>query len=78
VSSPGVERKLIRPSDYERFAGKKAKLVLSEPVDEQKHWEGILRGLEEGAPVVKLEAAAGRLVRVPLASIRKANLKFEW
>jgi ribosome maturation factor RimP len=77
VSSPGVERKLMRPSDYERFAGKKAKLVLSEPVDDQKHWEGTLRGLEEGA-VVKLEAAAGRMVRVPLASIRKANLKFEW
>lgn len=77
VSSPGVERPLIRPSDYERFAGKKAKLVLSEPVDDQKHWEGTLRGLEDGT-VVKLEASAGRMVRVPLSAIRKANLKFEW
>lgn len=76
VSSPGVERKLMKASDYDRFAGKKAKLVLSEPVEDQKHWEGTLLGLEEG--VVKLEASAGRLIRVPLASIRKANLKFEW
>jgi ribosome maturation factor RimP len=77
VSSPGIERKLIKPADYDRFAGKKAKLVLSEPVEDQKHWEGTLRGLDEGN-VVKLEAPAGKLVRVPLASIRKAKLKFEW
>ena len=77
VSSPGVERKLVRPADYERFTGKKAKLVLSEPVEDQKHWEGTLLGLDEGA-IVKVEAAGGKVVRVPLSSIRKANLKFEW
>ena len=77
VSSPGVERKLIKAADYDRFAGKKAKLVLSEPVENQKHWEGTLRGLE-GGNIVKLEPSAGRVVRVPLGSIRKANLKFEW
>lgn len=77
VSSPGVERKLLKPADYQRFAGQKAKVVLSEPVENQKHWEGTLRGLEEGTTVT-LEPAAGRLVRIPLGSIRKANLKFEW
>ena len=77
VSSPGVERKLVKPTDYERFSGKKAKLVLTEPVEDQKFWEGTLRGLDEG-DVVKIEASQGRVVRVPLAAIRKANLKFEW
>src|SRR6478736_515177 len=47
VSSPGVERKLTKPADYERFKGQKAKIVTREPVEDQKHWEGILRGLED-------------------------------
>src|SRR6185369_9342274 len=48
VSSPGVERKLLKPSDFEKFQGKKAKIVLREPISDQRHWEGTLAGLEEG------------------------------
>src|SRR5215472_721431 len=44
VSSPGVERKLTKPRDFERFAGRRAKIVLREPVENQKRWEGILAG----------------------------------
>jgi ribosome maturation factor RimP len=77
VSSPGVERKLTRAADFQRFSGQKAKVVLSEPVENQSHWEGILRGLED-ATTVALEPSQGRLVRIPLSLIRKANLKFEW
>jgi ribosome maturation factor RimP len=77
VSSPGVERKLTKPADFQRFSGQKAKVVLSEPVENQNHWEGILRGLED-ATTVALEPSQGRLVRIPLSLIRKANLKFEW
>src|SRR5688572_19286471 len=39
VSSPGVERKLTKPSDYDRFRGQKIKVSLREPVDSQKRWE---------------------------------------
>jgi ribosome maturation factor RimP len=77
VSSPGVERKLRKPADFQRFAGQKAKMVLTEPVEGQKHWEGTLRGLENDS-VVLIEASENRLVRVPIGSIRRANLKFEW
>jgi ribosome maturation factor RimP len=77
VSSPGVERKLTKPADFQRFSGQRAKVVLSEPVENQNYWEGTLRGLEEGT-IVALEPSEGRLVRIPLSSIRKANLKFEW
>ena len=77
VSSPGVERKLVKPADYQRFSGQKAKIVLTEPVEDRKNWEGVLRGLEE-ENVVALEHGAGKVVRIPLAQIRKANLKFEW
>ena len=76
VSSPGLERKLSRPRDFERFVGKKAKVVLREPVENQRRWEGTLAGFSEG--IVALEAGAGKLIRVPLAQVEKANLKFEW
>src|SRR5579864_9054325 len=35
VSSPGLDRKLIRPDDYERFAGRLANIWLNEPVENQ-------------------------------------------
>jgi ribosome maturation factor RimP len=76
VSSPGVERKLTKPADYERFAGKKAKVVLVEAIDNQKHWEGTIRSLNGN--VVTLEPSEGTLVEIPLDKVRRANLKFEW
>ncbi len=76
VSSPGVERKLLKPNDYLRFQGKKAKIVLREPVENQRHWEGKLAGLENGT--VLLEAGANRVLRFPLDQVERANLKFEW
>src|SRR5579864_9431873 len=45
VSSPGLERKLSKPEDFERFVGRKAKVVLREPVENQRHWEGKLAGV---------------------------------
>jgi ribosome maturation factor RimP len=76
VSSPGVERKLVKPADYQRFAGKKAKIVMREAVEDQRYWEGVLRGLE--GEKVLIEPAAGRLIQIPLAIIKRAHLKFEW
>lgn len=76
VSSPGVERPLKRPAEYERFLGKKAKIVLREPVENQRRWEGKLAGISEG--VVTLEPAAGRTIQFTLDQVEKANLKFEW
>jgi ribosome maturation factor RimP len=76
VSSPGVERKLTKPADYQRFTGQKAKIVTYEPVESQKHWEGVLRGIE-GEEVV-IEPSEGRLIRIPLTGVKRANLKFEW
>jgi ribosome maturation factor RimP len=76
VSSPGVERKLTKPADYERFAGQKAKVVLLEAIGNQKHWEGTIKSLNGN--VVTLEPSAGNFVEIPLDKIRKANLKFEW
>jgi ribosome maturation factor RimP len=76
VSSPGLERKLSKARDFERFVGQKAKVVLREPVENQRSWEGKLAGISEG--VVALEPAAGRVIRFPLDQVQKANLKFDW
>ena len=74
VSSPGLDRKLIREADYERFTGRLAKVWLNEPVEKQSYWEGRLAGYAEG--VVKL-AVNDREIAIPFAGIRKANLVVE-
>ncbi|MGJ5814327.1 ribosome maturation factor RimP [Paludibaculum fermentans] len=76
VSSPGVERKLYRPEHFTRFAGKKARLALREPVENQRRWDGVLAGYEDGCVV--LETGADKAIRVRMEQIEKANLKFEW
>jgi ribosome maturation factor RimP len=76
VSSPGLERKLSTPTDFERFAGQKAKVLLREPVENQKRWEGKLAGISDG--IVTLEPSAGKTIHFPLSQVEKANLKFEW
>jgi len=79
VSSPGVERPLVRQSDYERFAGFAVRLRGFGPLAGGKRQvEGILRGVSEQGdegPVVVLEAEDGEL-RVPLSGIAKANLVY--
>jgi ribosome maturation factor RimP len=75
VSSPGVERKLVRPRDYSRFTGQKVKISLREPVDGTKRYEGVLTSFVDG--IVTLETPA-KPVAIPFDLISKANLKFEW
>ena len=79
VSSPGVERPLVRQDDYKRFAGFEVRLRGFGPLaDGERQVEGILRGVvEEGdaGPVVVLERKDGEM-RVPVAGIAKANLVY--
>lgn len=74
VSSPGLDRKLIKPGDFERFAGRLAKVWLNEPLENQKYFEGRLAGYADG--IVKL-ALKNREIAIPYAGIRKANLVVE-
>jgi ribosome maturation factor RimP len=76
VSSPGVERKLFKPKDYERFQGKKVKITLREAIEGRRHWEGTLAGFQAG--LITLEPAPGKTVQIPYELIQKANLKFDW
>ncbi len=76
VSSPGVERKLIGARDFQRFLGQKARVVLREPVEDRRHWEGKLADFS--GDVVTLETAPGRSIRFAVQQVEKANLKFDW
>jgi len=74
ISSPGLDRKLIKPADYERFVGRLAKIWLNEPVEKQAYLEGRLAGYADG--VVKV-TVRDRELAVPYAGIKKANLVVE-
>src|SRR5918996_1888082 len=72
VSSPGLDRPLRGSDDYARFAGRLAKVVVSEAVDNQKAFAGRLRGMDQGD--VLLEAPNGRMDRLPPRPITRGRL----
>lgn len=71
VSSPGIDRPLTRPKDYDRYAGHEAKFETHEPVDGRKRFKGVLKGVKENAVEIESE---GETVALPLESIAKAKL----
>jgi ribosome maturation factor RimP len=71
VSSPGIDRPLVRPQDYERFAGFEARIDMGEPVDGRKRFRGKLLGLDGDAATLLVGDAP---VRLPLAAIVRAKL----
>ncbi len=76
VSSPGVERRLHKPSDYERFTGKKVRLVLKQPIDGRRQLTGMLGGLADGT--ITITTDQGQRQHVSLDDVERANLVFEW
>ena len=76
VSSPGLDRPLRGENDYRRFAGRLAKIVVSEAVDNQKAFEGRLRGVDDNA--VLLEGPSGRMHRLPMRLITRGRLEVEF
>jgi ribosome maturation factor RimP len=78
VSSPGMDRALRKPAEYERFRGRMAKISMTEPVDDEKYFEGRLAGVLEGKVRLELKGKGARIVELPLEKIRKANLMVEF
>jgi ribosome maturation factor RimP len=83
VSSPGLDRKLTRAADYERFTGSKVKLMTREPVNGNRHFEGRLESFREGRLTLDLSEArrkhrpkqdAPQKLEIDLANVEKANL----
>ena len=79
VSSPGLDRPLRRERDYRRFAGRLAKIVVAEAVDNQKHFAGRLLGPAENVQdAVVIETAPGKRHVIPLSLITRARLDVEF
>ena len=92
VSSPGLDRKLVRPADFERFAGKLVRLTTREPIAGRRNFQGRLRGLQDGKVELTLEEGRGKSAKgkkhlpeapepnavIELANVEKANLVPEW
>ena len=83
VSSPGLDRKLFRPSDFERFQGSRVKLTTRMPVNGNRHFEGRLEHFESGRLTLDLTEArrkhrpaegAPQKLELELANVEKANL----
>ena len=77
MSSPGIDRPLVRQSDFVRWAGHEVKVEMARPVDGRKRFRGILIGAEDGIAVVRrLDAPATEepTVRLPVADIHDAKL----
>ena len=75
VSSPGIERPLVQPRDYERFAGRVASVTTKGPVEGRRKFRGTIRGYENNAVVLDLED--GSRATIPNELIKKANLVFD-
>jgi len=75
VSSPGLDRKLTKPAEFQRFAGRLARITMQEPVENQKFFEGRLAGFADGKVQIELK---GRVIALPVEGIRKANLVVEF
>ncbi len=71
VSSPGLDRALKKPADFERFAGQDVQVRLCMPIANQRNFAGVLQGLKDG--VVVLETEKG-LMEIPFEEIEKARL----
>ena len=75
VSSPGLDRALVKPADYRRFAGQEVQLKLRVPLGNQRNFSGVLEGLQEegGVEMVCLRTNE-TLHQFPLENMDRARL----
>ena len=74
VSSPGIERPLVKKEDYEKFKGEKVKITLKTPVSGRRNFTGIILGIKKDLVQIEVE---GRIWEFSLDNIKKANLQPE-
>ncbi len=85
VSSPGLDRKLTKAADFERFTGSRVRLMTRQPVNNNRRFEGRLESFHDGRLTLdlsvashksrkKMGEAAGQKIEVDFANVEKANL----
>lgn len=91
VSSPGLERKVAKPEEFERFTGSLVKVKTFAPVNNSRVWTGRLTGFADGVLTLDVgavkqkgkarkaaAASAAEELRIALKDVEKANLVAEW
>lgn len=77
VSTPGIDRPLVRPSDFASFTGHEAKIELKELVDGRKRFKGRIEGVKNGEALLKIELPGSeepQVIGIPFSLISKAKL----
>ena len=87
VSSPGLDRKLTKATEFERFVGSRMKLTTRNPVNNNRHFEGRLESFRDGRLTLDLSVASkksrkkmgaaaeqGQKIEIEFANVEKANL----
>ena len=88
VSSPGLDRKLSKASDFTRFTGSRMKVMTRNPVNNNRHFEGRLESFQDGQLTLDLSVAShksrrkmsaagveqGQKIGIEFANVEKANL----
>jgi ribosome maturation factor RimP len=85
VSSPGLDRKLVKAADFMRFTGSRVRLMTRDPVNNNRHFEGRLERFADGRLTLDLSVAshksrkkmgdaAGQKIEIDFANVEKANL----
>jgi len=83
VSSPGLDRKLLKAEDYQRFTGSRVKLMTREPINGNRHFEGRLQSFQDDRLVLEVTSGKkpkpghpqpGKIVEIDLANVEKANV----
>jgi ribosome maturation factor RimP len=71
VSSPGIDRALLRLENFERYIGQRIKIKLVAPIEKQRLFEGVLKAADKAT--IKLECK-GKKLEIPFGNVSKANL----
>lgn len=74
VSSPGINRPLTKPEDYERFKGQKVKIITKNKIGNENVFVGILKGFNEGNVIIE---KAKKEIKISLMNIKRANLDID-
>jgi ribosome maturation factor RimP len=85
VSSPGLDRKLIKAADFSRFTGSRVKVTTRQPIENNRHFEGRLERFQNDRLTLDLSVAshksrkkmgdvAGKKIEIEFANVEKANL----
>jgi ribosome maturation factor RimP len=77
VSSPGIDRPLVRPSDFEHWAGHEAKIEIKEPIEGRRRFRGRLEGFEDGEVRILVdlgEAGGEKVIGIAIGLVANARL----